>query len=80
MQINQTYKAKLAGDLTGTLMLQGDEKALMAFYRRDTRLGARLFADAGSSRAILGNYIRQELGLPRGEANMTPIDWVAFNA
>jgi hypothetical protein len=75
MTIQQTYKAKLS-DLSGTIILEGDEKILIAYYRQDTCLGQRLFSDIGSARAILANYIRQELGLPRGETNMTKIEWV----
>jgi hypothetical protein len=74
--INTTWKAKLPSGLTGTVRLQGNADGVQVLYSRYTRLGERLLKNAGQERAILGNYIRQEFGLPRGEGNMTRLEWI----
>lgn len=73
--INTKWRAKLS-NLEGTVWLEGNETGLQVRYPRHTRLGARLLSNARLERIVLSNYIRQEFGLPRGEANMTPITWV----
>lgn len=74
--IDQKYKASVLG-IRGDIWLQGDERGLTARYLRGSRLGGRLASDAGSSCAILSNYIRQELGLPRGDGFATVITYLA---
>ena len=75
--INQSYKANVGG-IVGTVMLKGDARGISVYYNRETRLGGRLRIDAGNCRAVLANYVRQEFGLPRGEANATPFEWIGF--
>lgn len=73
--IDTKWTARLSG-LHGQVRLVGDAQGVQVLYPRYTRLGERLLKNAGSERAILGNYIRQEFGLPRGEGSATPITWI----
>lgn len=51
------------------------------YYPRNTKLGGRIAqgwteGNDNPVRAVLANYIRQEFGLPRGEANAARVSFV----
>lgn len=75
--IDQTYKASVF-EIKGTVHLQGDERGLTCRYDGATKLGRRLAWDKDAAQPVLANYIRQELGLPRGEAGATVITFQAL--
>ncbi len=74
--INQKYSANVSG-LKSQIWLEGNEERIQLRYPRYTKLGQRLLKNAGGERAILANYIRQELGLPRGEGVSTKFEFVS---
>lgn len=73
----EKYKANVAS-LSAVCHLDGDAGSATLYYPRMSKLGYRLLKNAGSEREILSNYIRQEKGWPRGESNMTRINFVAI--
>lgn len=73
--VHQKYSASVSG-LKGVVYLEGDERSVQLHYVRHSKLGARLLSNAGGERQILANYIRQELGLPRGEGFSTHFTFV----
>ena len=72
----ERYRANVAG-LSAVCLLDGNEQGATLYYPRKTKLGYHLLKNAGSEREILANYIRQEKGWPRGENNMTRINFVS---
>lgn len=66
MQIPSTYKATVSG-LKANVRLAGDASDVTLTYSLTTKLGRRLECNVGCAREVLANYIRQELGLPRGD-------------
>lgn len=71
MQIDTMQKVTVLG-ISGTVRLTGGPDGVAVLYKRYTKLGGRLLSNAGGERAVLANYMRQQYGLPRGEANATP--------
>jgi hypothetical protein len=69
------YQASVAG-LKSTCRLDGDATAATLYYPRHTKLGQRLAQNLASERSVLANYIRQEMGWPRGEGVATRITFV----
>jgi hypothetical protein len=74
--ISTMWRAQHAG-LACYVCLDGNEQLVTVWYPSRSRLGGRIAVDAGSVRAILANYIRQEFGLPRSEDDATHFEWRA---
>ena len=76
MQIpGKPYRATISG-ASAVCRLDGDASRATLYYPRHTKLGRRLLSNAGSARAIVANYIRQEMGWPSGDGVATPISFV----
>jgi len=73
MTINQKWRANYSG-LSCQCRIVGNEKHVQVIYPRCTRLGQRIARGAPDIvRPVLANYLRQELGLPRGEDTATVV-------
>jgi len=72
---NQKWKASYS-TLSCSCWIEGDESHIQLRYPRHTKLGARIAIGLPDpARPVLANYLRQELGLPRGD-NATPVSFV----
>jgi len=77
-KIDQAWRATYSG-ISCLCRVQGDETAVTVLFPRYTKLGRRMLVASvvdQNVRPVLANYLRQELGLPRGEANMTRVSFV----
>jgi hypothetical protein len=75
-ELSEKHTARVLG-LYGVVIVKGNEARVQVIYRRYSKLGEALSKNLRQERAILANYMRQELALPRG-ANATYFEFVGI--
>ena len=64
--INEPWRANYSG-MKSTCRVVGDHLTVTVYYPRNTKLGRRIAAGVDGVRPVLANYLRQDMGMPRGQ-------------